>query len=282
EQDKTLQKFRHELVEQDLLHEGDSIGTDDATLRRFLRARGFNLEKAIQMWRNCQNWRKTVEGVGIDELYRRIDPFDYPEREHVFECWPLYFHKTDKQGRPLNIHRFGGINMPKLYKNVPAERFWQTVLVNAESLTREVLPASARAAGKQIDGTFVIVDLKGFGMSQFWQMKNFARDAFQVSQDYFPDTMAQLAIVNAPSTFTTIWSFIKPWLAKETVKKVCILGTDYADRLREWVDPDNLPTYLGGNCTCEEHGGCDKGNVGPWMDARREAQEAQNAKAESQ
>ena len=28
------------------------------------------------MWKNCFEWRKGAEGVGIDELYRRIDPFD--------------------------------------------------------------------------------------------------------------------------------------------------------------------------------------------------------------
>lgn len=28
------------------------------------------------MWNNCQEWRRTVEGRGIDELYREIDPFD--------------------------------------------------------------------------------------------------------------------------------------------------------------------------------------------------------------
>ena len=28
------------------------------------------------MWSNCEQWRKTVGGVGIDELYREIDPFD--------------------------------------------------------------------------------------------------------------------------------------------------------------------------------------------------------------
>lgn len=43
------------------------------------------------------------------------------------------------------------------------ERFWQTVIVNCEALTREVLPASAEAAGKPISGTFVVVDLAGFG-----------------------------------------------------------------------------------------------------------------------
>lgn len=52
--------------------------------------------------------------------------------------------------------------MPELYKHISPERHWQTVLVTAESLTREILPTSSRAAGKTIDQTFVIVDLKGF------------------------------------------------------------------------------------------------------------------------
>ncbi|KAH9841532.1 CRAL/TRIO domain-containing protein, partial [Rhodofomes roseus] len=268
-QAEIVEQFREQLDEQDLLPE-DDIGTDDASLLRFLRARQFDLKAATTMWENCQNWRKTVEGIGIDELYRRLDPYDYPERAAVFECWPLWFHKTDKKGRPLNIHHFGGINMPELYKHITPEKFWQTIVVNAESLTREVLPASARAAGRQIDGTFVIVDLKGFGLSQFWQMKNLARDSFQISQDYFPETMAQLAIINAPASFTTIWGFIKPWLAKETLAKIDILGSDYKDVLLEQIPAENLPESLGGTCTCAEAGGCKLSNAGPWMQHRAE------------
>ena len=41
-----------------------------------MRARKFNLKHSKKMIKDCQEWRKTVEGVGIDELYRRIDPFD--------------------------------------------------------------------------------------------------------------------------------------------------------------------------------------------------------------
>lgn len=229
-QQEILKQFRAGLEKQDLIHDGDTIGTDDATLlyvpsprilcfsltrrgprrRRFLRARQFDLKAATTMWANCQHWRRTADGIGIDELYRQLDPYDvrarprslappraltrpqYPERPQVFDCWPLWFHKTDKSGRPLNIHHFGGINMPELYKHITPARFWQTIMVNAESLTREVLPASARAAGRHIDGTFVIVDLQGFGLSQFWQMKNLARDSFQISQDYFPETYVPL------------------------------------------------------------------------------------------
>ncbi|KAJ3571562.1 hypothetical protein NP233_g3671 [Leucocoprinus birnbaumii] len=264
-----LERFRKELVADDLLHDGDSIGTDDETLLRFLRARKFDLAQSKKMFADCQNWRKTVEGVGIDELYRKIDPFDYPEREAVFDCWPMWFHKTDKKGRPINVQIFGKMDLARLYKVCSPERHWETILVNAECLPREVLPAATRAAGKSINNTLVIVDLKGFGLSQFWQVKALARSSFQISQDYYPETMGQLVIINAPSSFTVIWSVIKPWLSKETVDKVDILGHDYKRVLLEIVDADSLPASLGGECTCEGLGGCSMSGAGPWMIGRK-------------
>jgi len=80
--------------------------------------------------------------------------------------------------------------------------------------------------------------------------------------------MGQLAIINAPSTFTVIWNAIKPWLSKETAAKVDILGSDYKDVLLNLVDAENLPASLGGDCTCSEAGGCHLSGVGPWQDGR--------------
>ena len=122
-------------------------------------------------------------------------------------------------------------------------------------------------------------------VSQFWQVKTLAQASLQVSQDYYPETwvtvhflmliiliifrsMAKLAIINAPSSFAFIWSVIKPWLAKETAEKVDILGSDYQKVLLELIDAENLPTVLGGKCTCEHAGGCDLSGAGPWMDER--------------
>ncbi|KAG5721690.1 Sec14 cytosolic factor [Termitomyces sp. T112] len=243
---QALEAFRKQVFNEGILHDGDSVGTDDETLLRFLRARKFDLLAAKKMLKDCQEWRKTVEGVGIDELYKAIDPFNYPERGAVFECWPMWFHKTDKKGRPLNIHYFSGMNLPKLYEVCTPERHWQSILVNAECLAREILPAATRKAGQPIGSVFVIVDLKGFGLSQFWQMKTLARKSFQISQDYFPETMGQLAIVNAPSIFPVIWGMIKPWISKETADKVDILGSDYKDVLLKLIDADCLPSSLGG------------------------------------
>jgi len=81
--------------------------------------------------------------------------------------------------------------------------------------------------------------------------------------------MGQLAIVNAPSSFMFIWNAVKPWLAKETVEKIDILGSDYQERLLELIDAESLPSVLGGKCTCEEFGGCHLSGRGPWLDGRQ-------------
>ncbi|KAF9267444.1 CRAL/TRIO domain-containing protein [Marasmius fiardii PR-910] len=270
-QEAKLEEFRRELFDEGILHEGDSIGTDDETLKRFLRARSYDLIQSKKMFRDAQHWRKTVEGVGIDELYKQIDPFDYPEREDVFESWPIGFHKTDKQGRALNFHILGGMNLNKLYLTCTPERHWHTILVYIESLTREAIPAALRSQkGKPIASVFVIVDLEGFGFSHFWQIKGFVHKCVQVLQDYYPEILGSVFLINAAPSFTYIWAIVRPWLAKETADKVEIISaTDSGERLLDSVDVDSLPGFLGGNCKCEEAGGCKFSNTGPWLEGRK-------------
>jgi len=49
---------------------------------------------------------------------------------------------------------------------------------------------------------------------------------------------------------------------------VDILGSDYKDVLLDLVDPENLPSSLGGTCICSEAGGCQLGGAGPWQEGR--------------
>jgi hypothetical protein len=76
EQKETLEVFRKQVFDEGIIQEGDSVGTDDTTLLRFLRARKFSLTESKKMLQNCQQWRKTVGGDGIDALYDRLDPYD--------------------------------------------------------------------------------------------------------------------------------------------------------------------------------------------------------------
>ncbi|KAH9953899.1 CRAL-TRIO domain-containing protein [Russula dissimulans] len=248
-----LDVLRLELQNEPAFTESD-MPKDDHTLTRFLKARGYNASQAKQMILDCIHWRRTVEDVGIEELYRLIDPFDFPGREGVFGSWPMGFHKTDKLGRPIHIQSFGAISAKRLYQQITPQDHCRTVLVNIEALLAEVLPAASAAAGRPIRQALVIVDLKGFGLSQFWAFKSIARRFFDVSQNYFPETMGQLIIINAPTSFTAIWGMIKPWLAPRTLDKITILGANHANQhtalLLDLVSPENLPTALGGTCTC--------------------------------
>jgi len=275
EQEVALRNFRSELLKEGIISEGgDSLGTQyDHILLRYLRARKFSLKNSKIMIKNCIEWRRTVCGAGIEEVYRKIDPYDYPERREVFKYWPIWYHKTDKRGRPLNIQSLGGIDVPALYKEVTPERFWEIIVATTEAAMREILPGCSYAAGKTVDDILCIVDLKGFSLPKFWQMKNLVRDTFQVTQDYLPETLGTLAVINAPYGFSTIWGITKGWLAKETQEKVHILGANYQDFLLQYVDAEALPASLGGKCICEEHGGCELGNVGPWVMGRKERRE---------
>jgi len=286
DQVEKLDTFRSILEKTGLLQPGDSIGSDDRTLLRFLRARNFDLKKSQKMFRDCQAWRKDCyQGKSIDTIYDEMDPFNFEQRELVYKYWPMAHHRTDKVGRSLNIQALGSIDVPELKKAVSPEHHWRSVIVQCEALTREVIPACRKESGHQIEGAYCIVDLKGFSVGQFLQMKDLAQKCFQVSQDYYPETMSKLMIINAPLGFGTTWKVVKRWLAKETVAKINILGSDYQAALLDDIPAENLPTFFGGKCSCPE--GCYFSGAGPWRknrarDQNNDQQTSSNGQQQSQ
>ncbi|OSX60677.1 hypothetical protein POSPLADRAFT_1040688 [Postia placenta MAD-698-R-SB12] len=228
----------------------------DAALLRFLRARKFDVEKAKAMVLSCEQWRKDF---GVDDIMQN---FDFKEKAEVDKYYPSYYHKMDKDGRPVYVERLGKLDIPKLYAITTQERQLKRLVYEYEKFLNERLPACSQAVGHPVETSCTILDLQGVSLSNFYRVKDYVMSAASIGQDRYPECMGKFYIINAPWAFSTVWTFIKPWLDEVTVSKIDIIGSSYKEKLLAQIPAENMPKDFGGKCECP--GGCSLSDAGPW------------------
>jgi hypothetical protein len=254
-QQHALEKLKKELTEEGIYIESEPR-MNDAAMLRFLRARKFDVPKAKEMFCNHEKWRKEF---GVDDI---VQNFEFPEHRVVDKYYPQYYHKHDKDGRPVYIERLGLLDLKALYAATTQERQLKRFVLEYEKFITERLPACAAAAGHPVETSCTIMDLQNVSLSNFYRVKDYVMQASKIGQDQYPECMGKFYIINAPFMFSTVWSFIKPWLDEVTVAKIDIIGSNYKDKLLAQIAADNLPKEFGGNCSCP--GGCSLSDAGPW------------------
>lgn len=161
-----------------------------------------------------------------------------------------------------------------MYKITTAERMLTNLAVEYERVADPRLPACSRKAGTLLETCCTVMDLKGVGLTKAPQVYGYVKQASGLSQNYYPERLGRLYLINAPWGFGTIWSVVKGWLDPVTVQKIHVLGSGYQKELLAQVPAENLPKQFGGKCECP--GGCEFSDMGPW----REAEWAKPAKWE--
>ncbi|KAL4991265.1 CRAL-TRIO domain-containing protein [Aspergillus falconensis] len=253
EQDAKVEQLRSELEQ-----EGYTERLDTLTLLRFLRARKFDVAASKAMFIASEKWRKEF---GTDELART---FEYTEKPEVSKYYPQYYHKTDKDGRPVYIEKLGNINIAELQKITTDERMLKNLVTEYEKLADPRLPACSRKAGKLLETSCSIIDLKGVGITSAPSVYGYLKGASAISQNYYPERLGKLYLINAPWGFSTVFSVVKSFLDPVTVNKIYVLGSGYESELLKQVPKENLPQQYGGTCQCE--GGCEYSDMGPWRE----------------
>ena len=140
----------------------------------------------------------------------------------------------------------------------------QNLVCEYEKFADPRLPACSRKAGRLLETSCTIIDLKGVGLSNMGSVYNYIKQASAISQNHYPERLGKLYLINAPWGFSSIFSVIKGFLDPVTVQKISVLGSGYQHQLLQQIPKENLPTHFGGTCECPV--GCAFSDAGPWQD----------------
>ncbi|KAI7865791.1 CRAL-TRIO domain-containing protein [Spinellus fusiger] len=277
---KTQEQQQNAIEELRQALESKSQSMKDEYLVQFLIARSWSVSAAKDQIEKALVWRAenkvdlhpvATKENGLPLLYAVRGYTSIPDgnieaksglSESVLRIYKYMggssLHKTDRDGCPLYIEQLGYHEAKNIAKHTTVEEVSNYHIGCNEFLHRVIMDECSKSAGKTINRETVIFDCTGMGWHQFHMPAlQYLRSISDTDQKYYPETLNRLFLVNAPSAFVMVWKIVKAWLDPGTIDKIQILGTDYKQQLLTYVTAENLPTFLGGDCTCSHiEGGC--------------------------
>ena len=255
---KVLIEFKQILLKENIIQNFDYF--DDYYLLKFCRARDFDIKEVVKMFKKFIEWRKEN---GVDYV---CENFNFHEFNDVLTIYPHGFHKVDREGRPIYYQILSKLDAKKLFEIVSSERLIKYFTQIYELTMKYKFKACSKAAGHIIDQMCIILDIENIGITDlFGKTRTFLTLTTKIGQDYYPSNMAKMFLINTNKFFGLVYNLVKPLISEGSRKKIELLGADYKEKVFEYIEPDNLPTFLGGNCKCEHiPGGCLYADIGPW------------------
>ena len=258
EQFDNLQKWKEQLKNNNIIDNFEIY--DDLFLLRFLRARKFDLEKTMEMFKKFLQWRIDMKVEEINNSY---------ELENLIEIKKLYphgYHRTDKLGRPVYIELYDKTDVNGLFKVTTEDKMVKYYIKQYERQIKYIFPACSAIVQRPVEQSCTILDANGIGIfSLVGPIKGFVKLASDIGQDYYPEMLGKMTIINVGFLFRAIWSMVKSFIDPKTQSKISLLKSSYKDELLKLIDEEKLPSFLGGKCTCDNFVyGCLGSDIGPW------------------
>ncbi|KAG9144767.1 hypothetical protein Leryth_017240 [Lithospermum erythrorhizon] len=204
------------------IEDPSSKDEDDYMIRRFLRARDLDVEKASKLFLKYRKWREEFVPNGF------ISP---SEISNDISHNKLFMQGHDKMGRPIVVV-FGS-----RHKQTTLNEFKRYVTFTLDKIC-------ARMPGGQ-EKFLSIADLKGWGYANS-DIRGYLA-ALSILQDCYPERLGKLYIVHVPSIFMTAWKVIYPFIDSKTKKKIVFVEDKKMKlTLLSDIDENQLPEVYGG------------------------------------
>ena len=104
----------------------------------------------------------------------------------------------------------------------------------------------------------MVIDVEGITLTKLVYIR-MIKSVLAIGKRYFPELTKSVTIVNAPWVFAKFYTLISPALTPVMRKKVCIVGSDFEEKLLEHgnIKKSSLPRMLGGKSDGAEILPCD-------------------------
>lgn len=229
-------------------------GDETRALVRFVRARQGVLHDAEAMVLEMRRWRaeKKTDTV-LDAPLGTCPGVSQPTKESVIRaCVPNGVHGYDKQGRPIYFERLGKLRFKAMTEQgVTPTDFVHHHVQFQEYMANVCFTEASRRAGFTVDKFTYVMDMKGLSLSVL-NTSTFSafKEICRIDQNYYPETLGIMLIVNAPTVFSVFWSTCKSFVHPNTRAKIKIVRPNKTpETLLQYVDADVLPVDLGGTFT---------------------------------
>ena len=170
---------------------------------------------------------------------------------NVKKLYPHGYHRTDKIGRPIYIELYDKTDVNELFKITTDDKMIKYYIKQYERQIKYIFPACSAVVKRPVEQSCTILDANGIGItSLFGPIKGFIKLASDIGQDYYPEMLGKMTIVNVGFLFRAVWSLVKGFIDPKTQSKINLLKSTYKDDLLKLVDEENLPSFFGGKCTC--------------------------------
>jgi hypothetical protein len=248
-----------EVTHKNLITELRTFLTDDINHEltnhdclRFLRARNGDIHRAEEMIIRWYEWRHNLmdplppHNLRFSPNVLLASPITLDQ--HPFKhLLPVTHQGFSKHGHPIYWEKTGYVQ--STFAEVK-KHFSNVELLQYHIMSNELCEARFQYAAKKfnrpVNKMIVVFDMSHvqitLDMDSIWYIKQI----LQVDQNYYPERLYKLFIINSPWYFPALYGMFKPFIDQRTRDKINIFSTDFLAPMQEVIDLSEIPMDFGG------------------------------------
>lgn len=251
---------------------------DDFDCLRFLRARKMDPRKAADMASAWAVWATTPLPGSTEGLtpLTILSVAEDPNEALFTRLAPYLMEGEDKEGHPIFWEKTGN-GSAGFYELKQHQNHDQLLArhVRLQGIMECRLHHQSQKHGRRIEKLVAVNDYSNLSMYPDLDAIKFAIAVATTDSNNFPERLHKLIAINCPWYFSALFALVSPFADPVTLAKFVILGSNYQEDLKTYIDESQIPEEYGGTMAAtwswphSPHSGASPQQIEAFVAARR-------------